>query len=128
MALVTKADGKDNKRLDSVLSKKPDCNLSVQGHAAYESLTWHLAFAVKLEKTLSKAFRELPALADSIRRSIESIENIPTSAVANKSRDLDERGTTIWNLTSKYKEDATLAVALALGKPPRSSLSMYPPS
>ncbi|KAL8960327.1 MAG: hypothetical protein Q9193_002951 [Seirophora villosa] len=80
----------------------------------YDILTRHLAFAVKLEKTLSKGIRELPALADSIRRSIESVENIPTSAVANKSRDLDERGTTIWNLTSKYKEDATLAVALAL--------------
>ncbi|KAI4095900.1 MAG: hypothetical protein LQ344_001281 [Seirophora lacunosa] len=114
MALVTKADEKNNKRLDSVLSKNPDCNLSMQDHAAFESLTRHLAFSVKLEKTLSKAFWELPALADPIRRSIESIENIPTSAVANKSRDLDARGTTIWNLTRKYKEDATLAVALAL--------------
>ncbi|KAL9013607.1 MAG: hypothetical protein Q9173_001710 [Seirophora scorigena] len=114
MALETKADEKHNKRLDSVLSKKLPCNLSMQNHAAYGRLTRHLAFAVKLERTLSQAFRTLPALADSIRRSIESIENIPTSAIASKSRDLDERGTTIWNLTSKYKEDATLAVALAL--------------
>lgn len=78
---------------------------------------------MKLEKTLRRAIQTLPALIGSIHRSIENIESIPTSAIASKSRDLDERGTTIWNLTSKYKEDATLAVALALGKPPRSIFS-----
>ncbi|KAI4290344.1 MAG: hypothetical protein L6R35_000381 [Caloplaca aegaea] len=92
MAPTTKAGQKDNKKLESVL-----------------------AFAVKLEKTLRRAIQTLPALIGSIHRSIENIESIPTSAIASKSRDLDERGTTIWNLTSKYKEDATLAVALALG-------------
>ncbi|KAL8654418.1 MAG: hypothetical protein Q9210_001512 [Variospora velana] len=114
MAPTTKAGQKDNKRLDSVLGERFPRKFSMQNNAAYGNLTWQLAFAVTLEKTLRRAIQTLPALVGSIHRSIESIESIPTSAIASKSRDLDERGTTIWNLTSKYKEDATLAVALAL--------------
>ncbi|KAL8987353.1 MAG: hypothetical protein Q9177_003426 [Variospora cf. flavescens] len=116
MAPTTKAGQKDNKKLESVLGQRSPRYFSMQNNAAYGNLTWQLAFAVKLEKTLRRAIQTLPALIESIHRSIESIESIQTSVIASKSRDLDERGTTIWNLTSKYKEDATLPVALALAR------------
>lgn len=88
-----------------------------------ERLTKQLAFAQKLEQTLRHTVHSLPEFADSLQRGIESLESVPRSAIASKTRDLDERGTTIWNLTSKYKEDATLAGVLALGNSPDNLLT-----
>lgn len=75
------------------------------------------AFAAKLERALRQAVDTLPSQSDLLYKNIESIDLIPASAIARKSRDLDERGTSIWNLASKHKEDAGLADALALGQP-----------
>ncbi|KAL8757342.1 MAG: hypothetical protein Q9184_004228 [Pyrenodesmia sp. 2 TL-2023] len=73
-----------------------------------------LAFAAKLERTLRQAIEKLPSLTDALYQNIESIDLISASAVATKSRDLDDRGTTIWNLTAKHKEDTSLGDILAL--------------
>lgn len=72
------------------------------------------AFAAKLERTLRQAVETLPSLTDALYQNIESIDLISASAVAIKSRDLDDRGTTIWNLTAKHKDDTSLGDVLAL--------------
>ncbi|KAI4158144.1 MAG: hypothetical protein L6R39_000529 [Caloplaca ligustica] len=93
MAPINKSSQKDSARLDSTL-----------------------AFAAKLERALRQAVDTLPSQSDLLYKNIESIDLIPASAIARKSRDLDERGTSIWNLASKHKEDAGLADALALAR------------
>lgn len=57
----------------------------------------------------------VPLLADTLHEHLEGIPLLSTSAFANKTRDLDERGTRLWNLAVKLKDDAKAAQALALG-------------
>ncbi|KAL8919345.1 MAG: hypothetical protein Q9208_006844 [Pyrenodesmia sp. 3 TL-2023] len=80
----------------------------IAAHCLVISPMTSAVFAVKLERTLRQAVETLPSLTDALYQSIESINLISASAVATKSRDLDDRGTTIWNLTAKYKEDISL--------------------
>ncbi|KAL8734705.1 MAG: hypothetical protein Q9166_001361 [cf. Caloplaca sp. 2 TL-2023] len=86
MAPATESVPKENRRLESTI-----------------------AFAATLEKSLRNAAETLPLLTNTLSEQIDSIALIATSALANKTRDLDERGTRIWNLTSKLKDDAKLA-------------------
>ncbi|KAL8904602.1 MAG: hypothetical protein Q9207_003157 [Kuettlingeria erythrocarpa] len=74
------------------------------------------AFAAKLERTLQQTVETLPSLADALYHNIESIGLVSASAAATTSRDLDDRGTTIWNLTSKHKENGSLCDILALNR------------
>ncbi|KAI4281275.1 MAG: hypothetical protein L6R38_003833 [Xanthoria sp. 2 TBL-2021] len=92
MAPAVKSAPKENKRLESIL-----------------------AFATRLEKALRDAADTVPLLADTLLEHIESIALLSTSAFANTTRDLDERGTRLWNLASKLKDDARTAQTLALG-------------
>lgn len=78
-------------------------------------LTARSAFATRLEKALRDASDTVPLLADTLLEHIESIALLSTSAFANKTRDLDERGTRLWNLASKLKDDTRTAQTLALG-------------
>ncbi|KAL9006440.1 MAG: hypothetical protein Q9188_000794 [Gyalolechia gomerana] len=75
-----------------------------------------LVFAAKLERTLREAVDTLPSLTASLHENIEKVDLIYASATATKNRDLDGRGTTIWNLTSKHKDDVALAETLALAR------------
>ncbi|KAL8848508.1 MAG: hypothetical protein Q9221_006467 [Calogaya cf. arnoldii] len=79
------------------------------------------AFTAMLEKALQDAPDTVRLLADTLLEHIESIALLSTSTFANKPRELDERGTRIWNLASKLRDDAKTAQTLALG--PRA----YPP-
>ncbi|KAL8656577.1 MAG: hypothetical protein Q9226_002620 [Calogaya cf. arnoldii] len=92
MAPVARNAPKETKRLDSII-----------------------AFATTLEKALQDASDTVPLLADTLLEHIESIALLSTSTFANKARELDERGTRIWNLGSKLKDDATTPQTLALG-------------
>lgn len=80
-------------------------------------------FAAKLERTLREAVDTLPSLTASLYENIEKVDLIYASATATKNRDLDGRGTTIWNLTSKHKDDVALAETLALGWSPKTVVS-----
>lgn len=59
----------------------------------------------------------LPSLADALHEHIDTIALLATSALANRHRDLDERGTAIWNLASKLKDHDKFDNILALGGP-----------
>ncbi|KAL8738133.1 MAG: hypothetical protein Q9181_001039 [Wetmoreana brouardii] len=75
-----------------------------------------LSFATKLEDALRGAAKNLPSLQKLLNEHIDRVALIPLSAIASKSRDLDERATTIWNLTSKLKDNAALSSTLASGQ------------
>ncbi|KAL9001374.1 MAG: hypothetical protein Q9169_000265 [Polycauliona sp. 2 TL-2023] len=91
---------KENRRLDSIL-----------------------AFTTRLEKALRDASDTGASLADSLFDHIESIALVPTTASVNKARDLDERGTRLWNLASKIKDGTKSAQMLAQGPRPFHGLS-----
>ncbi|KAL8785377.1 MAG: hypothetical protein Q9213_003383 [Squamulea squamosa] len=91
MAPAARTVPKDNKRLDSIIT-----------------------FATKLEKTLRAAPETVSLLANTLQEHIEGITLVAPSALVDKARDLDERGTRIWNLASKLKDDAKSTQTLAL--------------
>ncbi|KAI4272735.1 MAG: hypothetical protein LQ337_005090 [Flavoplaca oasis] len=92
MAPTGRIASKDHKRLDSTV-----------------------AFATRLEKALRDASDTVPLLADALLDQIESIAVVSSSAFVDKTRDFDERGTRIWNLASKLKNDAESGATLAQG-------------
>ncbi|KAL8890673.1 MAG: hypothetical protein Q9215_002181 [Flavoplaca cf. flavocitrina] len=74
-----------------------------------------IAFATRLEKALRDASDTVPLLAEALLEQIEGIALISSSALVDKIRDFDERGTRIWNLASKLKNDAESGAMLAQG-------------
>ncbi|KAL9641268.1 MAG: hypothetical protein Q9204_000167 [Flavoplaca sp. TL-2023a] len=92
MAPTGKIAPKEHKRLDSTI-----------------------AFATRLEKALRDASDNVPLLADALLEQIECIALVSSSALVDKIRDFDERGTRIWNLASKLKNDAESGATLAQG-------------
>ncbi|KAL8902375.1 MAG: hypothetical protein Q9192_000002 [Flavoplaca navasiana] len=58
----------------------------------------------------------LPMEPDALLEQIEGIALVSSSALVDKIRDFDERGTRIWNLASKLKNDAESGATLAQGQ------------
>ncbi|KAL8943366.1 MAG: hypothetical protein Q9211_001005 [Gyalolechia sp. 1 TL-2023] len=112
MASIVKSHPKDITKCSRVLGRYLCATL--QRQCLCGNLTRGLVFAAKLERTLHEAVDTLPSLTASLYENIEKVDLISASAIATKNRDLDGRGTRIWNLTSMYKDNTALAETLAL--------------
>ncbi|KAL9030876.1 MAG: hypothetical protein Q9196_001049 [Gyalolechia fulgens] len=121
MASIVKSHPKDITKCSRVLGRYLCATL--QRQCLCGNLTRGLVFAAKLERTLHEAVDTLPSLTASLYENIEKVDLISASAIATKNRDLDGRGTRIWNLTSMYKDNTALAETLALGRPPKTAVS-----
>lgn len=119
MALVNKSSNKkENTRLLATVGtfvspRYPYSHLPPQ---IYYILIVSKAFTARLEELLLGPIDILPSLADSLQGHISGVVLIPLAAIASKSRELDERATKIWNLTSKLKYKGTLGNEIALSK------------
>ncbi|KAL8812532.1 MAG: hypothetical protein Q9200_000967 [Gallowayella weberi] len=100
--------------LTSCSLKNPNLNSSDPEIRCCFSFTIRRDIYDMLEATLQDAPVTLPSLADSLHEHIDSVALVATSARPNRPREFDERGTRIWNLASKFKDDPRLQNVLAL--------------
>ncbi|KAL9596158.1 MAG: hypothetical protein Q9219_005978 [cf. Caloplaca sp. 3 TL-2023] len=105
MAPVGKNLTNENPRLSSILGAIPKSDSLIHENFFRSRLTGHLAFAAKLESILLESIDGLPSLTASLYRNIETINQVRGGIAAPESTELEERGTSIWNLTSKHKNN-----------------------
>ncbi|KAL8985345.1 MAG: hypothetical protein Q9205_000939 [Flavoplaca limonia] len=101
--------------LTSCSLKSPKLNSSDSEIRCCFSFTIRRDIYDMLEKALRDASDTVPLLAEALLKQIEGIALISSSALVDKIRDFDERGTRIWNLASKLKNDAESGAMLAQG-------------